>query len=105
MTAANKKVEIFKVDYVINGRNEDWVATIAGFTSDDVIRYLEIFCRPNRVQVNSMTTLSKLDGVTDGARELIAQPILGREADPAGEVKQPEEDDSKPQKRAIVPKP
>ena len=97
-----KKVEIFKVDYVINGRNEDWVATIAGFTSDDVIRYLEIFCRPNRVQVNSMTTLSKLDGVTDGARELIAQPILGRQAPKEEEA--PEKDTKQPQKRAIVPK-
>ena len=95
-----KKVEIFKVEYLINGRDEDWVACIAGFNSTDVTEYLESFCRPNRVQVNSMTTLSRLDGVTDEVRELIAQPFLGTQVGKEAPV---EED--KPQKRAIVPKP
>jgi len=94
------KVEIFKVEYVINGRDENWVACIAGFNSDDVIDYLIEFCRPAGVRVDSMTTLSRLDGITNKVRELVAQPILGELAVPGKK-----EDDVKPQKRAIVPKP
>jgi hypothetical protein len=96
------KVEIFKVEYVINGRDENWVACIAGFNSEDVVDYLIEFCRPAGVRVDSMTTLSRLDGITNKVRELVAQPILGKLVnEPAGPEK---EDDSKPQKRAIIPK-
>ena len=96
-----KKVEIYKVEYVINGKDMDWVACIAGFNGDDVTKYLEQFCQPNRIVVNSITTLSRLDGVTDEVRELIAQPFLGRPTEAVGEETV---DETKPQKRAIIPK-
>lgn len=102
-----KKVEIYKVEYEISNRpDETWEAYIAGFNGASVTEYLEQFVQNGRVIVNAMTTISRLDSVTNEVREFIAQPLLGEQVnDVAEEIEEPVVvDETKPQKRTIVPK-
>lgn len=98
-----KKVEIYKVEYTISTRrDENWIAYVASYDVDSAIVYVNRFVRDGRVIVNSISTVCRLDGVTDKVRKLIAQPLL-----PVGKEEKEEEetpDDSKPVKRSIVPK-
>ena len=94
---ARKVVNIYKVDYEISNRpNENWIAYIAAFSSDEARNYLDSFIQSGRVIVNTMSNESRLDAVTDEVRKVIAQPILGLGAK--------EEKPKKEQKKSIVPK-
>lgn len=102
-----KKVEIYKVEYEISNRpDESWEAYIAGFNSASVTEYLEQFVQNGMVVVNAMTTISRLDSVTNEVREFIAQPLLGEQVNdtPDEIVEEPVVNETKPQKRAIVPR-
>lgn len=97
-----KKVEIYKVEYTISTRREEnWIAFVAAYDVDSAVKYVNRFVRNGRVIVNAISTMCRLDGVTDNVRKLIAQPLL-----PVGkpEEEKEEEDETKPQKRSIVPK-
>ena len=106
-----KKVEIYKVEYTITTQPDtNWNAYVAGFNSQSVIEYVEGFVE-GRVQINSMTTVSRLDAVTNEVREFIAAPLLpfGEEETVSEDTEQPdvqdEQDESQPvKKKSIVPK-
>jgi hypothetical protein len=94
-----KVVNIYKVDYEISNRpNENWIAYIAAYSSDEARNYLDSFVHGGRVIVNTMSNESRLDAVTDEVRKVIAQPILGEQP------KKEEEKPKKEQKKSIVPK-
>ncbi len=100
-----KKVEIYKVEYNISNRPEEsWVAFVAGFTSKSVIEYVEGFVE-GRVMINSMTTMSRLDAVTNEVREFIAAPLLPLVAVGKEDVEEKKLEGEKiPRKKSIVPK-
>ena len=90
-------VNIYKVDYEISTRpNENWIAFIAAYSSDEARRYLESFVKDGRVIVNTMSNESRLDAVSDEVRKIIAQPIIGEQKE--------EKPQKKEQKKSIVPK-
>jgi len=100
-----KKVEIYKVEYVISTRpDENWVAYVAGFNSRSVQEYIGNYVKNGKVIINSMTTMSRLDAITNEVREFIARPLLGVKEEKANEPQGERVDDSKPVKRSVVPK-
>lgn len=99
-----KKVQIFKVEYTISTRrDENWIAYVAAYNSDSAIKYVARFVKNGRIVVTTMDIVSRLDGVTDEVRKLIAQPLL-----PVGKEKKEEDNEATeltPQrKKSIVPK-
>lgn len=106
-----KKVEIYKVEYNISNRpNENWEAFVAGFDSPSVIKYVRGFVKDGNVVVNSMTTMCRLDAVTDELRRFIAQPLIGKQVNKESEPESEEEvvveeNNNIPiKKKSIVPK-
>lgn len=106
-----KKVDVYKVEYDIKNRpDENWVAYIAGFDVESVHVYLEGYVQGGGVHVNTISTVGRLDSVTDAVREFIAQPLLGEKVDlnapaPVGEEKEVVVNESLPvKKKSIIPK-
>jgi len=99
-----KKVDVYKVEYEISNRpNESWEAYIAGFDVESVHKYLEGYVQGGSVSVNTVTTMGRLDSVTDDVREFIAQPFIGKKIN--SDAEDVETDESTPvKKRPIVPK-
>ena len=102
-----KKVDVYKVEYEISNRpEENWEAYIAGFDVESVHQYLDGYVQGGKVHVNTVTTIGRLDSVTDAVREFIAQPLIGEQINlDAEDVVIELPDESTPvKKRPIIPK-